>query len=226
MCNMSGLRVEDGDTLNILVRSLPTEVRNYALMHSSGATYSSFKEAACMFENQHRLFKDFGAKRSLFGVIPEEVDLGQEEVENYPEAEASGYVNAVTGGDEGGPKCHKCGRRGHVQSACPTDLAKVKCYECCGVGHISANCKAAPTPEGKPTSQGKGSKGTSPGKGPSNRSQKEREAPKGRCLRFATTLELGGTLKPLRVHLLKRPLRNLLSPRHQQKSRSLFCVLF
>ena len=50
--DMSGLRIEDGDTLNILVRSLPTEVRNYALMHSSGATYSSFKEAARRFENQ------------------------------------------------------------------------------------------------------------------------------------------------------------------------------
>ena len=82
--DMSGLRVEDGDTLNILVRSLPAEVHNYALMHSSGATYSSFKEAARKFENQHRLFKDFGAKWSLFGVIPEEVDAGQGEVKNYP----------------------------------------------------------------------------------------------------------------------------------------------
>jgi hypothetical protein len=46
------------------------------------------------------LFKDFNTKRSLFGVIPEETDPGQREVENYPEAEESGYVNAV---DDGGP---------------------------------------------------------------------------------------------------------------------------
>ena len=85
-------------------------------------------------------------------------------------------MNAVNGGDDGGPKCHKCGHKGHVQGACPTDLTKVRCYKCGGVGHISANCKVAPTSDGKPTYQGKGSKGTSPGKGPSNSNQK----PKGK----------------------------------------------
>jgi hypothetical protein len=55
---------------------------------------------------------------------------------------------------------------------CPTDLAKVRYYKCGGVGHISSDCKVAPTSDGKPTYQGKGSKGISPGKGPSNSNQK------------------------------------------------------
>ena len=55
-----------------------------------------------------------------------------------------------------------------ILTSYPTDLAKVRCYKCGGVGHI----KVAPTSDGKPTYQGKGSKGISPGKGPSNSNQK------------------------------------------------------
>ena len=54
----AGLAIGDSDMLTMLVRSLPNDVRNYCLMHSSGESYSSYRLAARRFEQQHRLFKD------------------------------------------------------------------------------------------------------------------------------------------------------------------------
>ena len=51
----AGLAIGDSDMLTMLVRSLPNDVRNYCLMHSSGKSYSSYRLAARRFEQQHRL---------------------------------------------------------------------------------------------------------------------------------------------------------------------------
>ena len=55
----AGSAIGDSDMLTMLVRSLPNDVRNYCLMHSSGESYSSYRlessiqEGCCRLESCH-----------------------------------------------------------------------------------------------------------------------------------------------------------------------------
>ncbi len=87
-----GLQIQDSDQLSLLVGSLPTDARSYALMHSPGETYQQYRMSARRFENQHRLFKDLVPRRR--GVV----DL----VEDF---QGSGIPNEDTQENEGeGPR--------------------------------------------------------------------------------------------------------------------------
>ena len=68
----AGLAIGDSDMLTMLVRSLPNDVRNYCLMHSSVESYSSYRLAARRFEQQHRLFKDLNlqSRKVVAGLNP------------------------------------------------------------------------------------------------------------------------------------------------------------
>eukprot|EP00435_Cladocopium_sp_Y103_P000313 s4288_g1.t1 len=85
--DLGGLRVEDGDMLNMLVKSLPSAVRDYALIHAQTATYPGFKQAARWYENQHRLFKELNpGKKAVFGVVgTEETGDPSPSIEGSPE---------------------------------------------------------------------------------------------------------------------------------------------
>eukprot|EP00435_Cladocopium_sp_Y103_P013009 s4870_g3.t1 len=166
--DLGGLRVEDGDMLNMLVKSLPSAVRDYALMHAQTATYPGFKQAARWYENQHnqhRLFKELNpGKKAVFGVVgTEETGDPSSSAEGNPEE--SGTVNAVNSYN-GAVKCTKCGRKGHLVQNCTVDMSRTKCYNCGAMGRVSLNCKsrqkalpgkgALPVTKGSGKSKGKG----------------------------------------------------------------------
>ena len=70
--DVTGLKIDDSDMLSMLVRSLPTHVKDYVLLHATGDTYASYREAARRFEYQHRLFRDLQTKKPTFAVRDEE----------------------------------------------------------------------------------------------------------------------------------------------------------
>ena len=70
--DVTGLKIDDSDMLSMLVRSLPTHVKDYVLLHATGDTYASYREAARRFEYQHRLFRDLQTKKPMFAVRDEE----------------------------------------------------------------------------------------------------------------------------------------------------------
>eukprot|EP00435_Cladocopium_sp_Y103_P073896 s178_g45.t1 len=167
---LGGLRIEDGDMLTMLVRSLPSAVRDYALMHAQAATYPGFKQAARWYENQHRLFKELNpGKKAVFGVVGiEETGDPSPNAEGIPED--SGTVNAVNSYNSA-LRCAKCARKEHTAQNCPAaDMSKIKCYNCGPMGHVSSSCKspqkAVPGKGTPPVTKGSGkSKGKGNSKG-------------------------------------------------------------
>ena len=149
----TGLKLADSDMLVVLLKSLPETVKNYVLHHSGADNYESYRNAAMRWEEQQRLFSDFGtvgpSKRlsSLEGSV-EHHSLDAE------------LVDAVEG------RCGKCGSRKHTASGCTADMSKIRCFRCGNMGHISFNCPESKEGKG---SKGKGatfrSKGSSKGKG-------------------------------------------------------------
>ena len=149
----TGLKLADSDMLVVLLKSLPETVKNYVLHHSGADNYESYGNAAMRWEEQQRLFSDFGtvgpSKRlsSLEGNV-EHHSLDAE------------LVDAVEG------RCGKCGSRKHTAPGCTADMSKIRCFRCGNMGHISFNCPESKEGKG---SKGKGttfrSKGSSKGKG-------------------------------------------------------------
>ena len=149
----TGLKLADSDMLVVLLKSLPETVKNYVLHHSGADNYESYRNAAMRWEEQQRLFSDFGtvgpSKRlsSLEGSV-EHHSLDAE------------LVDAVEG------RCGKCGSRKHTAPGCTADMSKIRCFRCGKMGHISFNCPESKEGKG---SKGKGatfrSKGSSKGKG-------------------------------------------------------------
>ena len=149
----TGLKLADSDMLVVLLKSLPETVKNYVLHHSGADNYESYMNAAMRWEEQQRLFSDFGtagqSKRlsSLEGNV-EHHSLDAE------------LVDAVEG------RCGKCGSRKHTAPGCTADMSKIRCFRCGKMGHISFNCPESKEGKG---SKGKGatfrSKGSSKGKG-------------------------------------------------------------
>lgn len=132
--DMTGLKIDDSDMLSILVRSLPTHVKDYVLLHAVGDTYSSYREAARKYEYQQGLFRDLQSKKPMFAVQGDS-ETGSASFETDHEHVAGTVDKSL--------KCTRCAKKGHTAHNCSTDLAKTKCYKCGGLGHVSANCKAS-----------------------------------------------------------------------------------
>ena len=132
--DVTGLKIDDSDMLSMLVRSLPTHVKDYVLLHATGDTYSSYREAARRFEYQHRLFRDLQTKKPMFAVRVEE-----ENGTALSEGEADQMMSTV----DKSVKCTRCAKKGHMVQDCTTDLSKTKCYKCNQFGHVSVNCKGS-----------------------------------------------------------------------------------
>ena len=147
------LKLADSDMLVVLLKSLPETVKNYVLHHSGADNYESYRNAAMRWEEQQRLFSDFGT------VGPSKRLSSLEGSAEHHSLDAE-LVDAVEG------RCGKCGSRKHTAPGCTADMSKIRCFRCGNMGHISFNCPE--NKEGK-GSKGKGStfrsKGSSKGKG-------------------------------------------------------------
>ena len=166
-----GLQLTDADLLLVLMKSLPEAVKSYTIHHSTGDSYASYRQAACKWESQQRMFLE-QAPQGKSGKVHEVSfspmsngsagEFGAQSTEWYSIADDSMMIDAV-----GQNKCAKCGSKKHATSECQTDVSKLTCFRCSEKGHISANCpKKASGKGGKPSEPqfGKGSKGK-PGKG-------------------------------------------------------------
>ncbi len=165
------LQIQDSDQLSLLVRSLPTDARSYALVHSPGETYQQYRVSARRFENQARLFKDLvPSRRGVVNLVEDFQGLGAPNDDETHENEGEGETELVTGLNQNqGPRCLKCGSKKHDSGSCSTDMSRLRCFRCNQLGHASLNCKVKKTPDGKsnaPKGSGKNSqKGGSFGKG-------------------------------------------------------------
>ena len=132
----TGLRIGEADLLLVLLRSLPEVVKNYCLHHSVGDSYESYRNAAKRWEEQQRLFGDFGqnvstsSQKKVHGLHNEQVEMYNISDE-WP-------VAAIT---DQGDRCGKCGSRKHNTQACQVDLSKTKCFRCNQFGHVGMNCR-------------------------------------------------------------------------------------
>ena len=166
-----GLQLTDADLLLVLMKSLPETVKSYTIHHSTGDTYASYRQAACKWESQQRMFLE-QTPQGKVGKVHEVSfspmsngsagEFGAQSTVWFSIADDSMMVDAV-----GQNKCAKCGSKKHVTTECQTDVSKLTCFRCSEKGHISANCpKKASGKGGKPSESqfGKGSKGKS-GKG-------------------------------------------------------------
>ena len=59
-CDKTGLDLEQVDLTLMLLRSLPSDVKNYVVLHASGEGYTDYRSAALKFEQQQRLFQELG----------------------------------------------------------------------------------------------------------------------------------------------------------------------
>ena len=57
----TGLKIGESDLLLMLLRSLPEAVKQFCLHHSVGESYDAYRTAARRWEDQQRLFGDYGA---------------------------------------------------------------------------------------------------------------------------------------------------------------------
>ena len=60
-CDKTGLDLQQVDLTLMLLRSLPSDVKNYVVLHASGEGYTDYRTAALKFERQQRLFQELGA---------------------------------------------------------------------------------------------------------------------------------------------------------------------
>ena len=147
----NGLRIGEADLLLILLKSLPESVKQYCLHHSGGESYDSYRHAARRWEEQQRLFGEFGPMNSNGNKKVSSVGQTVEETEYHDMTQGDDMLHAV--GSDGVAKCSKCGSRKHNTSQCTVDLSKTKCFKCGSFGHVGMNCSQ--NKDGK----GKGKKG-------------------------------------------------------------------
>ena len=143
-----GLQMQDTDQLSLPVRSLPTDARSYALMHSPGETYQQYRMSARRFENQHRLLKDLVPNRRGAVNLAEDFQGSGVPNEDTHENEGEGETEFVAGLKQNqGPRCLKSGSKKHDSGSCSTDMSKLRCFKCSQLGHASLKVKK--TTDGK-----------------------------------------------------------------------------
>ena len=150
-----GLQLTDADLLLVLMKALPEVVKSYVILHSIGDSYASYRQAACKWESQQRMFVEHSSAQGKVGKVHEvsssPVSHGAYEYGSQTEwfsiADDTRMIDAVD------QKCSKCGSRKHVTSECQTDVSKLACFRCGEKGHISAHCPKKSSP-----SSGKGGK--------------------------------------------------------------------
>ena len=126
----------------MLLRSLPSDVKNYVLLHASGEGYTDYRTAALKYEQQQRLFQEIGAHGSSRHAHALEGDGSWEgycdyyEEQDYPaegaeeewewDPESELWLNTAAINKNSGVKCRKCGKTGHMQKDCNTNMGRVK----------------------------------------------------------------------------------------------------
>ena len=66
-----GLQLTDADLLLVLMKALPDVVKNYVIHHSVGDSYSSYRQAACKWESQQRMFVEHSNTQGKVGKVHE-----------------------------------------------------------------------------------------------------------------------------------------------------------
>ena len=163
--DQTGLGIPEADMLLMLLRSLPTTVRDFCVHHASGETFGAYRQAAKRWEEQQRIFQEMtnlggGSSRKQVSQVAD-VDVSMKGVEHYQMYDSSDWHSEYLVDSVSNEKCGKCGSRKHSSDSCKVDLTKVKCFKCQETGHVGMNCPR--NRDGK-SQQGKGKeKGKSKG---------------------------------------------------------------
>ena len=100
-----GLQLTDADLLLVLMKALPETVKSYVIHHSVGDTYASYRQAACKWESQQRMFVEHSNIQGKAGkvhevsssspVSPGTWEYGSQNTEWFSIADDSGVVEAL-----------------------------------------------------------------------------------------------------------------------------------
>eukprot|EP00435_Cladocopium_sp_Y103_P004433 s4710_g1.t1 len=190
----TGLDLQQVDLTLMLLRSLPSDVKNYVVLHASGEGYIDYRTVALKYEQQQRLFQEIGAHGSSRNVHALEGDYSgwdgyygydYDEERDYPaegaeeewewDPESVLWLNTAAINKNSAVKCRKCGKAGHIQRDCKTNMGRVKCFKCGQSGHIGgANCQSS-----SPKSSSSQSSGTGKGSGVTSGPLEEEQEPEG-----------------------------------------------
>ena len=108
----TGLNLPEADILIILLRSLPTVVRDFCLHHSTGESLQAYRRSAMRWEEQHRIFQEVGQgqQKKINQIFDWDSSSPQTEVYQLDSWDDGNYeVSAVSS-----QKCSRCGSRKHT----------------------------------------------------------------------------------------------------------------
>ena len=167
------LDVLDSDLYLVLLRNLPTDVRQYAQLHG-GETVDQIKRAVMLYHNRTKVVGDLGKLNTMPDIV--RADKGAGKGQEDPKGKGKGKDKDGKGGKKGQPSrspsrsasdrewsekcrkeglCFKCGKTGHESKSCPNagpgpgkgkneERKKMKCTKCGLRGHLAETCRRKP----------------------------------------------------------------------------------
>ena len=173
--NVRGLEFQEADKVLLLLRSLPSQCRQWVVLHAKDESFNTYLEAALRYESQQRIWSELNGQPIAA--------LGDQKGQSVPKGK-KGKGKEKKGGKDG--KTQENSEKG---KGIGNGSESRTCFQCNQRGHLAADCpnkspfksKGDSNSKGSNKSDGKGKKGFEKGKkgSPSDKGKSKGGKPKG-----------------------------------------------